>query len=326
MAIAFVLSLGLVGLVGLVARRAAFLDAPGPRSSHASPTPTGAGLGMVLALLATGVLVGFDPQEARWGAVYPRIWLPALGGALVLAVVGFADDVRGLPVTPRLLAQLAAAGLLVWVLAPGAWWIGAASVLGLTWTMNAVNFMDGSNGMAGAEGVFAGALLTWVFHQGGAPGLALAAASVSAICAGFLPWNAPRARLFMGDAGSVPLGFLLGGLCLAGALGGFLSWPQALLVLAVFHVDAGLTLLRRMRLRERWYTPHRTHAYQRLVAHGWTHGRVALLYTALNVIIVAPGVMLGTLDERWAWASAAVAFMLLAVAWYAVSLKLGEDT
>lgn len=153
----------------------------------------------------------------------------------------------------------------------------------------------------------------------------LAALSVSAVALGYLPWNWPPARCFMGDAGSVPLGWLLGALSLLGAIQGSLSWPVVLLLLAVFHVDAGLTLLRRIRAGERWYTAHRTHVYQKLMAQGWTHGQVLVAYAALNLFIVAPALAVAGLRPQWGWMAAITALMTLALAWYAVSLKLGES-
>lgn len=327
--LAFLLAfMGVAGVTGL-ARRRGLLDLPGERSSHGVATPTGAGLGLVLGLCLAAWIVGGGP---RFGTIaMPGFWLScALPLALALAIAGFLDDWRGLAAWPRLLLQALAAAVLLGCLG-GAGQGGLVGILAWVllvvlqvWTMNAYNFMDGSNGMAGAQGVLSGVMLAAVFLYNGAPGLALAAAGVAAACIAFLPWNAPRARVFMGDAGSVPLGFLLGGLGIAGALQGVLPWPLVVLVLAVFHVDAGLTLLTRLFAGERWYTAHRRHVYQRLIVHGWSHGRVLLLYAALNVFIVAPGMALGVIQAQWAWWVAGAACFLLAVTWYAVSLKLGE--
>lgn len=326
-----VLAFLLVGTMLLAARRAGVLDRPGARSSHLTPTPTGVGLGLVCAIAIAALLAGPGP-EALWSGrgAYPRFWLAAALLALGLSVIGFLDDLRGVPAGARFALQLLAAAALL--AAPGIGW-GAASVvallpavLALTWTMNAYNFMDGSNGMAGLQGVFGGALLALLFALRSQPELSLAAATVAAACAGFLPWNLPRARGFMGDAGSVPLGFLLGALCLAGALTGALPWPVAPLALAAFHVDAGLTLLRRLWRRQRWYTPHREHVYQRLIAHGWPHTKVAVLYLAINVVIVAPAALLGTLHNEHAWWFGAGAVAVLVAGWLATSSMLGEGT
>ncbi len=322
LAVAGVLSFTLTGLFTAHARRTGRLDRPGARSSHATPTPTGAGLGVILALMLTAALAAVLDDGAGSG-VSTEWWLA--GGALLLSALGFRDDAVGVPAGLRLLVQvLAASALAVALGVTDVLWI-ALLVLWLTWTMNAFNFMDGSDGMAGVQGAFSGLLLAWAFlREPGAEGMAIMAAAVAGVCAGFLPWNLPTARVFMGDAGSVPLGWLISGLAVAGAVGGIIAWPLVLLVLAPFYVDAGLTLLARIRRGERWYTAHRTHVYQRLIAQGWTHGQVLLAYTALNLTIVAPAALLGMNRPDWAWWLAAGALGLIAAGWCIVSLKLGK--
>ena len=149
-------------------------------------------------------------------------------------------------------------------------------------------------------------------------------AGVTGVCVGFLPWNLPSARVFMGDAGSVPLGWLLGGIAVVGAAAGVIAWPIVLLVLAPFHVDAGLTLLGRVWRGEQWYNAHRKHVYQRLIAQGWSHGQVLLAYTGLNLLIVVPAALLGMHHADWAWWLTALTFGLLVAGWCVVSLKLGK--
>lgn len=329
MTVAVVLSATLsflfVGLFLRLARQSELLDRPGHRSSHTVPTPTGAGSALILALGATVLVVGLEPGMPRIGAQsFPAVFGFLFGVAFGLSLLGLRDDARGVPVAGRLLAQLLAALGLVLVLQVTSPWQIVLFVFALTWTMNAFNFMDGSDGMAGLQAVFSGAFLAFLFHQAGEPGLALAALCVAAAACGFLPWNWPPARCFMGDAGSVPLGWLLGGLCLTGAVQGSITWPAAVLVLAVFHVDAGLTLLRRVWNGERWYTAHRKHVYQKLMLHGWGHGRVLLTYAALNLFVVAPALVVVSRIPRWGWAGASLALMILVISWCAVSLKLGE--
>lgn len=321
-----------VGAVTLLARRRGLLDRPGARSSHEFPTPTGGGIGFMAVLCLVGWWVGAEGAGPRLGSIaLPAPWvLCALPLAALLAVMGLVDDRRGLPAWPRLALQVLAAGGWLVCLDPlardVAWFLWPLLFLALVWTMNAFNFMDGSHGLAGGQGLFTALALAWAFAEAGNPAYALAALCLAAACAGFLPWNSPVPRVFMGDAGSVPLGFLLGALCIAGGVGGAIGWPVALMVLIVFHVDAGLTLLARMRAGERWYTAHKRHVYQRLIAQGRTHGQVLLLYAALNLFVVAPGVVLATMQPSWAWGALLVMLSLLSVTWYAVSLKLGEGT
>lgn len=315
-----------------LAVRSGMLAQPGPRASHRLPTPTGGGIGIVAGLCLLALLPAL--RQAL-----PSFWLVAVvPGLALLGGVGWADDRRELSAVLRLLVQLAVSAWLLVCLehwatrgatSPGLidhpvafafWW------LALTWVMNAYNFMDGSDGLAAGQGVFAACLLALLFILAGAPALALAACLVAAACLGLLPWNLPPARVFMGDAGSVPLGYALGALLLAGVLGGYLGLPVAILVLAPFLIDATLTLLTRALRGERWYNPHNSHVYQRLITAGWSHGRVLALYQAINIIIVVPGVGLGTMYSKLAWPLTGLTLLVLVAGWCAASLKWPMET
>lgn len=299
------------------ARRRGVLDHPGARSSHLRPTPTGAGIALVVAMIAVSLAFRAELDGAP-------AWAGVLAGAALLSLVGLWDDVRGVSAWLRLITQIAVAGAWVTLMAPVAPVLMPVVLLGLVWTMNAYNFMDGSNGMAAGQALFTGLLLAIVFTGSGLPALALAALILAGAAAGFLPWNLGNARVFMGDAGSVPLGFMIAALCLLAVQAEVFPWPTALVVLAVFHVDAGLTLLGRLRRGEQWYTAHRQHVYQRLIAQGRSHGQVLRLYVALNFIVVAPVVIVTTLRPEWGLLASIVAVAALVAAWSAVSLKLGE--
>jgi len=317
----------LVGIMVFISGRFGLLDTPGPRSSHSAPTPTGAGVALVSALWIAGWLYPLLPLSAQT-PVFPGWITLLLVPAALLCLVGFVDDHHPLSARLRLLVQLGAALYLLLGLhdsLSGTPWLVLPGLFALLWTMNAYNFMDGSNGMAGMQGLFSGALMSVCLLLADAPVLGLATAAIAGACAGFLPWNVPRARIFLGDAGSVPLGFLFAGLGLLAYLGGYLSLPVVLLTVLTFHIDAGLTLLTRMVNKERWYTAHRRHVYQRLLVHGWSHSQVLMLYLALNLIVIAPATLLGTLHGQWAWALMMIATVILVLAWFAVSLRLGES-
>jgi len=149
--------------------------------------------------------------------------------------------------------------------------------------------------------------------------------------AGFLlfnlrfPWQ-PRAKVFMGDAGSVPLGFAIGGLLLLGWQLGAVSLAVAVLLPSLFLVDAGLTLARRFLRGERWYTAHRQHVYQRLISDGRSHKQVLALYQAINLFVVLPGVVLGTVYPGSAWPVTGILILVMITAWQFASLKAGEIT
>lgn len=249
----------------LVRRRV--LDRPNDRSSHVTPVPRGGGIGfMAVILLALAIVAAVD------GTVPASV---LIGIALVVAV-SFADDLRGLPFPARLAVQIAAVALVVATM-PGDAPILAATLpvwldrllVGLAWLwfINLFNFMDGIDGIAAGEAMAIGiGLLVLAFAEpllgeGGAPAVAVASAA-----AGFLVVNWHPARLFMGDAGSAGLGFVLGWLLIETAAAGFLG--AAFILPIFFVVDASSTLLMRLLRRRPLATPHRDHAYQAGVDRG----------------------------------------------------------
>lgn len=242
------------------------LDQPNHRSLHTEPTPRVGGLGIVAGVLLTSVLLG---QGLLAGLL------------LLLAVVSWFDDRGHVLILVRLGAQFLAAIISVVVQVPDGWLLGIAAVFALVWMANLYNFMDGSDGLAGGMAVFGFGTYGVVAWLTGDGALALSAFSVAAAALGFLCFNFPPARVFMGDAGSVPLGFLAGAIGLTGWLVG--AWPIwfPLLVFSPFVVDASVTLLKRTLRGERFWQAHRDHYYQRLVRMGWSHRRLALAEYAL---------------------------------------------
>lgn len=302
------------------ARSAGMLVAPGARQSHSEPTPTGAGAGLVLAAVIVSLLTGhYATLDDGWRYV-------VLPGLVLLSAIGWLDDRYSVSALLRLLVQFSVSfSLLGWIdhqVADLNWWIWPAGALSIVWVMNAYNFMDGSHGMAGFQGVFCGLVLFGLFLDAGAPGLALPALVLAGACLGFLPLNFPAARIFMGDSGSVPLGFAFAALIGLGVSLDALPLAAGALVLSVFLVDSGLTLVKRVFQGERWYTAHKQHVYQRLIDQGWPHSRVLLLYQAINLIVVAPVIMLTRTYPNLACVLAGVTFLLLMTGWYAASLRL----
>jgi UDP-N-acetylmuramyl pentapeptide phosphotransferase/UDP-N-acetylglucosamine-1-phosphate transferase len=255
-----------VVLLAILLRRAHALpvDHPNERSLHRQPTPRIGGLalfpGVLLACLAAGL------READS--------LPLLGLAGLLFLLSIFDDWRSLPVSLRFGAHLLAAGLFAFSLL-GASPLALAGALAVAWMTNLFNFMDGANGLAGGMAAIGFACL------GLASGDPAVAFALSGAALGFLMFNFDPARVFLGDAGSIPLGFLAGGLGLLGIVKGQWPWWFPLLAFSPFIVDATATLLRRMARREKFWTAHREHYYQRLVRMGWSHRRLALAEYAL---------------------------------------------
>lgn len=288
----------------------AILDAPNARSSHTRPTPRGGGLAVVAALLpAVAVIAAAEGEFARF--------LPLLAAALLLAFVSFADDVRGLGAGLRLMAQTAAVllGLAALPDAPVSqgllpFWLDRAIVaVAWLWFVNLFNFMDGIDGIAAVEtiAVAAGvALIAWLAEVPGALlplGLATAAAA-----AGFLPWNWHRARIFLGDVGSVPLGYLIGFLLLTLAARGF--WAAALVLPLYYLIDATWTLLARLLRGERVWEAHREHWYQHAAA-ATRHDAVSLRIAAGNAALVSVAVASALVGSGWGAVAVVVVFALV---------------
>lgn len=285
-----------VVLTALVLRyaRGRLIDVPEDRSSHATPTPTGGGLGIVMVLLLAVVSLGW------WEIIIPTLAASFAAGLLLVAAVGWADDHRQLAPAWRLIAQLLAGVLVVWGLGgveqlaigelivslgfPGS----VLAVIGSVWLINLYNFMDGVDGLAAIEGVFVSGAMAAMFWIAGESGAALLAGSLAGGCLGFLFWNWPPARIFLGDVGSYSIGFTLAVLALYGEISGSLPLTVFGILAAVFVLDATYTLISRMVRRARWYTAHREHAYQAPVAAGADHGRVVLAISLVNLLILLP--------------------------------------
>jgi UDP-N-acetylmuramyl pentapeptide phosphotransferase/UDP-N-acetylglucosamine-1-phosphate transferase len=287
--------------------QAVLRDVPNERSLHAEPTPRVGGLGILLASLPIAAYLAHAELAT------------ALLMALALGVVSLADDRRSLPVWIRLAAHLAAAVMVVLPFA-SAWGVAAAlaAVLAIAWMTNLFNFMDGADGLAGGMGVAGfGAYAIAAAGANDMP-LALACATFASACAGFLLHNFPPARVFLGDAGSVPLGFLAGALGAYGIASSSWAWWFPLVVFAPFIIDATLTLLRRAFALEPLWHAHRSHAYQRLALSGWSHRRLALTaYAAMALSSLCALAAWSTEGEArfgiisaWAFA-AALAFLAL---------------
>lgn len=291
----FFVALWLTGVLRSYALARGLLDIPNQRSSHRVATPRGGGVGIVVP-----VLMALPALGAAGAIPWPFILGLEAGGSLV-ALVGLADDRWGLPPVSRLAGHFTAAILMLWgngglpsmdVLSTAhpIWWAEAlAVVLWLVWLLNLTNFMDGIDGIAAVEVITVSGSAAWLSHLA-APGtfqwlgpLVLAAAAL-----GFLAWNWPPAKIFMGDSGSGFVGFMLGALSIQAAwVAPSLVWSW-LILLGVFVVDATLTLLRRALRRERVYEAHRSHAYQHAASACESHLRVTLAVGATNLCWLFP--------------------------------------
>lgn len=295
------------------ARWRGLADHAGPRRSHAGVVARGGGLAVVLAMLgACGLLVGGGWVE---GALLLRFAV----GLAVVAAIGWIDDHRPQPVLRRLLVHLAAAALVAAPLLDGGPWgsgLFVLAVLAIAAAVNFWNFMDGIDGIASLQALFVAGVLVHAFASAGDPGPMLLSLALAVACLGFLPFNFPRARIFLGDVGSGGIGFAIAALLLLAVQRGALDAWTALLLPLAFWLDAGLTLASRMLLGRRWYTAHREHLYQWLVRRGRTHAQVDALFLGWNLLIVLPLYVLVTRDLLAPLPALLAASVLGAAAWW----------
>lgn len=310
----FVLYAAIAALGTWLARRYALqnqlLDHPGERRSHTVATPRGGGVAIVAAVLVAMVALSLrDPSH--------RLLLAAAGvGTLLIAGIGMIDDHRPLSPWARLSVHALAGGIVAlaihWEF--GELWLAVLAFAATMILTNVWNFMDGIDGIATTQGV----LLALALALAAKGSWSLLAVALGAACIGFLPFNFPRARIFMGDVGSGALGFVIAVLAVVVvARGNTAAAGLVLLALSAFLVDAGLTLLRRVLRGERWWEPHTQHAYQvwaRRSGHAivtlgyvaWTLSGLALGATAA----LAPGAVVAGICIAWYGAAALVWWLL----------------
>ncbi|MFC5379514.1 UDP-phosphate glycosyltransferase [Aquipuribacter nitratireducens] len=332
--LAAVVTAALCPLLPGLLRRAHLLDAPGDRSSHTVPTPRGGGLAVLAgAVVAAVAALALGPAVP----VLAGGWVPALAAVGVAAgLIGLVDDARGLPPGLRAVLQLlvgTGAGLLVVALDGVSWvWVPVAAVA-LAAYVNAVNFMDGLNTVTGLHAVVTGVAFAVMGVVADATGpadtewLLPAGLVVAGVGLGFLPFNGLSggpARLFLGDVGSYGLGAMIAFLAGAGFLTG-LPLEMALAPLVVWLADTAHTLVLRMAAGERWYLPHRTHAYQRLTDAGWSHRQVGVAAAGATALAAVVATLVAQDALVWRLVGA-VALVLLGWAWVKLPAWLGHPS
>lgn len=309
----------LTGVMRRFALARGILDFPNRRSSHSIPTPRGGGIAIMVASFGgiTALMV--------FELIADNLFLGLFFGGLLAGVVGYLDDRGHIPAGWRLSVHFTAAIVLLvcagslptmtvlgLTLVPGLI-TGAILLLLIVWILNLYNFMDGIDGIAGVEATTVGgcaAVLLWYVSE---PGMAVLVAVYAVASFGFLIWNWAPAKIFMGDSGSGFLGFSLAALMvLSNTSTDFPMWSW-LILLGVFIVDATVTLVRRVLNRERWYEPHRDHAYQHAAQRYNSHGRVAACVAAINIIWLFPLAALATMVPQWNLVFLVIAWLPLLV-------------
>ena len=298
------------------------IDTPNDRSSHTVPTPRGGGLSIVVIFLIAISFVDSLPSD---------IFIALIGSGVIIAAIGFWDDHSHVPAKWRLLVHFTAS---FWVL----YWLGGITefqvfntsinpgFLGLVlvaflfvWLLNLFNFMDGIDGIAASETIFVmcgGAFFSWL---DGSDSLTLTSLILASSTLGFLILNWPPAKIFMGDVGSGFLGLMIGVIAYASILEGGSVWIW-LILLAVFLVDSGVTLLRRILNGEKWYEAHCSHAYQH-AAKRWGHKKITLSVILINLFWLLPMAYLSYINPDLALLLTLLTFLPLILV--ALKLKAG---
>ncbi|MCU7842289.1 MAG: glycosyltransferase family 4 protein [Candidatus Thiodiazotropha sp. (ex Monitilora ramsayi)] len=320
--LATLLSYGLSGLIRNNAVHWGLIDIPNERSSHHTPVPRGGGIAIALVFMLLAPMLQWYWQSS------PPLFLAIYGAGSLIAIVGILDDRGHIPAHKRLIIHFVAAFWILYQLDPTVatmsniddplfWAITTGSVLFLVWLLNLYNFMDGIDAISGSETLsvaLCAALLSWMLLPDHPTWqlLMLLASSVT----GFLIWNLPPARLFMGDAGSAFLGIILGTLAIDAAHHSTQLFTSWLILLGVYLVDATVTLSRRILTGEQFYQAHRTHAYQHAAIRLASHGRVSLGIALINLLWLFPlaaAVALDILSEPLGLLIAYLPLLFLAV-------------
>lgn len=278
-------------------------DEPNHRSSHTHAKPRGGGLAVVAVMLAAWTIAALMEGSYEAG-----LWF-VMSGALLLAAISWADDLKPRPVSLRFGVQVAAVALGLSMLQPTELVFQGLLPLSLDrmltvllwlWFINLFNFMDGIDGIAAVEAIAISGGLAAIFALVVQSPLGAFLAAVPAAAAlGFLPWNWAPSRIFLGDVGSVPLGYLLGGALIGTAASGF--WAAALILPLYYLADASLTLARRGLRGEKLWQAHREHFYQRAVQRGFSHAAVAKRVAACNLLLMGLGVASAFAPAGIAW-------------------------
>ena len=311
-----------------IGHRSNILDEVTQRSSHEIPVPRTGGLAILAGMLVSFMVLALIAGQFRSES------LIAMGSVALIATVSFLDDVITIPSIPRLLAHFAVAGGTIKLLGLELtqialpyftihmpWWVGLiVSMLFVAGFINFFNFMDGINGIGIAQGFFGGIGLAIILRLGGGYNSVLVSVALAGACIGFLPFNFPKARMFMGDSGSTILGYVLAMLTLIGAKRTDIPWVAYVLPLGIFIYDATFTLVKRISRGENFLKPHREHHYQLLIRCGWSHVQVTSLQAALMLLCTIGAVVyaLGSDAVRMA----VLCFLLCVAAVYSARVHL----
>jgi Fuc2NAc and GlcNAc transferase len=320
-ALCFASAILLTWLIRAHALRKSILDIPNDRSSHTIPTPRGGGLAIVISFF-----LGLIALAYYQNLPHPLLYALLCGGSLI-AAIGYIDDRFAISAIIRFEVHILAAIVAFYYIGdfnivvhgwPLGLWALPLAVLGTVWFTNLYNFMDGIDGLASLQGIFVSLAVAGALAYQGDMAIASVCILLATAIAGFLCWNWPPARIFMGDVCSGTLGFMFAVLLLFTVQTQSLSLAFWFTIMAAFICDATFTLLRRMIQGEKWYSAHRSHAYQRLVQRGYSHKQVSIGILLFNLCVLLPLAYLALWKPFFAPALAGITLIICAYLWYRI--------
>jgi Fuc2NAc and GlcNAc transferase len=304
------------------ALRNSIIDHPNPRSLHVEATPRGGGLSVAI-LLLLGIVILF-----RFHLLSAEVSIAAFIGGSMVAIIGWLDDKSGFPTVLRAFFYiLASIWAVYWILGSSKFSIiddfilSFCLILGIAWLINLYNFMDGSDGLAAIQAISAGIMGAVYLFDVNESGLALFTLLLVAANTGFLLWNWPPARIFMGDVGSCLLGFVFGVIIVDTFINETLSLSVWLILLSIFICDASLTLTARFLSGKQWYRAHREHAYQRFIQMNKSHKQLLFYIILINTIFLYPMSYLAYIFPEYNWWICIGVYSLLTGIWIVIQIK-----
>jgi len=298
------------------------LDHPGSRSLHDSPTPRGGGISIVIS-----VLIGLI---SLWIGEYinDREIVAFFSSGILVFVTGLLDDVKTLPTLAKGISYFAAAVLGVSMLNSavpvennmGLMLILLFSIV-IAWLVNIYNFMDGSDGLAGLHTMLVSISICIIAYLSGVSFLVYLMIIIAASTSGFLYYNFPPAKIFMGDAGSCFIGLIFGLCAFYCHVNNFVLIEIWLILLSIFVCDTSLTLLMRFFLGKKWYEAHREHAYQKVILMMDSHKDILFFLIAVYVLLILPALILSYYFKPYSWLFVMACYGILAAIWILIQLK-----
>jgi len=316
------LSWGITAWVKHYALNNSIMDHPNQRSLHSVPIPRGGGLSISLIILS-GVLILW-----LYKLLSIELTMAAFIGGSLVALIGWLDDRSNFPIVARALFYLFAS---IWSVC---WILGIGEVanidnilyifcliVGTAWMTNLYNFMDGSDGIAAIQAISAGIMGGIFLININEPGLVYLILIIIASSTGFLIWNWPPARIFMGDIGSCLLGFIYSIIIIETYINNMLPLSIWLILFSVFICDASLTLLLRVASGKKWYRAHRQHGYQLYILMGKTHKQLICVILGINIIILYPTSFFAFNYVEYQWWITLAVYSFLTGIWITIQIQ-----